>query len=69
MFAVESPYAGRTVLQFIFSKSLKGAQDLVSAVCIGKVYTKLSMDKTMIPEYCLDAELEQNMHDSGSSKS
>ena len=38
---------------------LKGAQDLVRAVWTGKIYAALPKDKTTIPEYFLDAELEQ----------
>jgi len=38
---------------------LQGAQDLVRAVWSGKIYAALPKDKTTIPEYFLDAELEQ----------
>jgi len=43
--------------------SLKAAQDLVRAVWIGKIYSKLPKDKTTIPEYFLDAELEQFLNE------
>jgi hypothetical protein len=42
---------------------LKGAQDLVRAVWIGKIYAALPKDKTMIAEYFLDAELEQFLNE------
>ena len=42
---------------------LKGAQDLVRAVWIGKIYAALPKDKTTIPEYFLDAELEQFLNE------
>jgi hypothetical protein len=35
------------------------AQELVRAVWIGKIYAALPQDKTTIPEYFLDAELER----------
>jgi len=35
------------------------AQELVRAVWIGKIYAALPKDKTTIPEYFLDAELER----------
>ena len=38
---------------------LKGAQDLVRAVWTGKIYAALPKDKTTIPEYFFDAELEE----------
>ena len=38
---------------------LKRAENLVRAVWIGKIYAALPKDKTTIPEYFLDAELEQ----------
>ena len=42
---------------------LKGAQDLVRAVWTGKIYAALPKDKTAIPEYFLDAELEQFLNE------
>ncbi len=42
---------------------LKVAQDLVRAVWIGKIYAALPKDKTTIPEYFLDAELEQFLNE------
>ena len=42
---------------------LKGAQDLVRAVWIGKIYAALPKDKTTISEYFLDAELEQFLNE------
>ena len=42
---------------------LKGAQDLVRAVWTGKIYVELPKDKTTIPEYFLDAELEQFLNE------
>lgn len=42
---------------------LKGAQDLVGAVWIGKTYASLPKDKTTNPEYFLDAELEQFLNE------
>jgi hypothetical protein len=42
---------------------LKGAQDLVRAVWIGKIYANLPKDKTTVPEYFLDAELEQFLNE------
>jgi hypothetical protein len=38
---------------------LKGAQDLVRAVWINKIYASLPKDKSTVTEYFLDAELEQ----------
>ena len=38
---------------------LKCAQDLVRTLWIAKIYAVLPKDKTTIPEYFLDAELEQ----------
>src|SRR5258705_13679524 len=40
-------------------KILQGAQAMVKAVWMGKIYATLPKDKTTIPEYFLDAELEQ----------
>jgi len=51
------PMAGRRV------EILKIAQDLVRAVWIGKIYAALPKDKTTIPEYFLDAELEQFLNE------
>jgi hypothetical protein len=48
------PPSGRSASQQI----LKSAEDLVRAVWIGKIYAALPKDKTTIPEYFLDAELE-----------
>jgi hypothetical protein len=42
---------------------LKGAQDLVRAVWIGKIYASLPKDKTTVAEYFLDAELEQFLNE------
>src|ERR687891_1750 len=42
---------------------LQGAQDMVKAVWIGKIYTALPKDRTAIPEYFLDAELEQFLNE------
>ena len=42
---------------------LKGAQNLVRAVWIGKIYAALPKDKTTIPEYFFDAELEQFLNE------
>lgn len=39
------------------------AQELVRAVWIGKIYAALPKDKTTIPEYFLDAELEQFLNE------
>jgi len=42
---------------------LQRAQELVRAVWIGKIYAALPKDKTTIPEYFLDAELEQFLNE------
>ena len=42
---------------------LQGARDMVRAVWVGKVYAALPKDKTTIPEYFLDAELEQLLNE------
>ncbi len=42
---------------------LKGAQNMVRVVWIGKIYAHLPKDKTTVPEYCLDAELEQLLNE------
>jgi hypothetical protein len=56
-FADILPAAGRGI------EILKGAQDLVRAVRIGKIYAALPKDKTTIPEYFLDTELEQFLNE------
>jgi hypothetical protein len=45
------------------SEVLKGARELVRTVWIGKIYNALPKDKTRVPEYFLDAELEQFLND------
>jgi hypothetical protein len=45
------------------SEVLRGARDLVRTVWIGKIYNALPKDKTTIPEYFLDAELEQFLNE------
>jgi hypothetical protein len=42
---------------------LKAAQDMVHAVWIGKIYSKLPKDKTTIAEFFFDAELEQFLNE------
>lgn len=42
---------------------LKRVENLVRAVWIGKIYAALPKDKTTIPEYFLDAELEQFLNE------
>jgi hypothetical protein len=42
---------------------LHGAQNMVRAVWEGKIYAALPKDKTTIPEYFLDAELEQFLNE------
>jgi hypothetical protein len=42
---------------------LQGAQEMVKAVWIGKIYAALPKDKTTIPEYYLDADLEQFLNE------
>lgn len=37
----------------------RNAQQMVKAVWTGKIYAALPKDKTTVPEYFLDAELEQ----------
>ena len=44
-------------------KILQGAQEMVKAVWTGKIYAALPKDKTTIPEYFLDAELEQFLNE------
>ena len=51
------PMAGRGV------EILQIAQDFVKAAWIGKIYAALPKDKTTIPEYFLDAELEQFLNE------
>ena len=45
------------------SEVLKGVRALVRTVWIGKIYNALPKDKTKIPEYFLDAELEQFLNE------
>ena len=42
---------------------LRGAQDMVRAVWMSKIYAALPKDKTTIPEYFLDAELVQFLNE------
>ena len=42
---------------------LNGVRALVGAVWAQKIYAGLSKDKTKIPDYFLDAELEQMLND------
>jgi hypothetical protein len=42
---------------------VKCAQDLVKLLWTGKIYAMLPKDKTTIPEYFLDAELEQFLNE------
>jgi hypothetical protein len=42
---------------------LQSAQMMVKAVWTGKIYAALPKDKTTIPEYFLDAELEQFLNE------
>ena len=42
---------------------LKDAQLMVRAIWTGKIYAALPKDKTTIPEYFLDAELEQFLNE------
>ncbi len=42
---------------------MKIAQVFVKTVWIGKIYAALPKDKTKIPEYFLDAELEQFLNE------
>lgn len=42
---------------------LRGAQEMVKAVWMNKIYAALPKDKTTIPEYFLDAELEQFLNE------
>jgi hypothetical protein len=45
------------------SAVLRGACDLVRTVWIGKIYNALPKDNSTIPEYFLDAELEQFLNE------
>jgi hypothetical protein len=42
---------------------LKRAQELVTAVWVGKIYAALPRDKTTTSEYFLDAELDQFLNE------
>jgi hypothetical protein len=42
---------------------LDGAENMVKAVWMGKIYAALPKDKTTVPEYFLDAELEQFLNE------
>jgi hypothetical protein len=42
---------------------LRYARDMVKTVWTGKIYAALPKDKTTIPEYFLDAELEQFLNE------
>lgn len=42
---------------------LRMAQDIVKAVWMNKIYSALPKDKTTVPEYFLDAELEQFLNE------
>ena len=42
---------------------LKNAEELVRALWLGKIYAALPKDKTSVPEYFLDAELEQFLNE------
>ena len=42
---------------------LKAVQDMVRAVWLGKIYAKLPKDKTIVPDYFLDAELGQFLNE------
>ena len=42
---------------------LKDAQLMVKAIWTGKIYAALPKDKTTIPEYFLDAELEEFLNE------
>jgi|GEM_PF-1557930 hypothetical protein len=53
------PASGRSASERI----LKSAEDLVRTVWIGKIYAALPKDKTTIPEYFLDAELERFLNE------
>ena len=44
-------------------KVLQSAQELVRAVWIGKIYAGLLKDRTTVPRYFLDAELEQFLNE------
>lgn len=53
--AETSPGARKQILQ--------NAEQMVRAVWTGKIYAALPKDKTTIPEYFLDAELEQFLNE------
>lgn len=53
--AETSPGARKEILQ--------SAEQMVRAVWTGKIYATLPKDKTTIPEYFLDAELEQLLNE------
>ena len=42
---------------------LQNTEQMVRAVWIGKIYATLPKDKTTIPEYFLDAELDQLLNE------
>lgn len=42
---------------------LQGARDMVKTVWMNKIYSAMPKDKTMIPEYFLDAELQQFLNE------
>ena len=42
---------------------LDGAENMVKAVWMGKIYAALPKVKTTVPEYFLDAELEQFLNE------
>ena len=42
---------------------LSGAENIVREVWFGKIYAALPVDKTMVGEYFLDAELEQFLNE------
>ena len=42
---------------------LLAAENMVQTVWIGKIYAALPKDKTTVPEYFLDAELEQFLNE------
>jgi hypothetical protein len=53
------PDAGSDARSAVF----RGACDLVRTVWIGKIYNALPKDKSIIPDYFLDAELEQFLNE------
>jgi hypothetical protein len=54
------PHPGSSARQEI----LRIAQEMVRAVWMNKIYAALPKDKTTVPEYFLDAELEQFLNES-----